>query len=120
MPPAPSMQLDARTLEGKTRLEADVCIVGAGPAGITLARELAASGRSVILLESGGPGADADAQLLNDGPVIGSRYDGLRASRHRQVGGTAHLWNTCINGCPGAKYVPLDHADFQERGDVPN
>ena len=37
------MELDARELEAETRLEADVCIIGAGPAGITLARELAAS-----------------------------------------------------------------------------
>ncbi|HEY9230049.1 MAG TPA: GMC family oxidoreductase, partial [Gemmatimonadaceae bacterium] len=55
-----------------------------------------------------------------DGAVIGWRYDGLRATRHRQVGGSAHLWNTCIDGCPGAKYVPLDRADFEPHDDIPN
>lgn len=32
----------------------DICIVGAGPAGIALALELAHAGKDVVLLESGG------------------------------------------------------------------
>ena len=45
--------LDARRLD-QTGLETDVCIVGAGAAGITIARELANAPLSVLLLESGG------------------------------------------------------------------
>ena len=64
------MERDARTIASETRLEADFCIIGAGPAGITLARELAELRRSVILLESGGAEADGELQALNDGVVI--------------------------------------------------
>ena len=48
------MELDARTLEAGARITADVCIIGAGPAGTTLARELTGSRGTVLLLESGG------------------------------------------------------------------
>lgn len=37
--------------------QAEVAIVGAGPAGITLALQLAARGHDVLLLESGGEGS---------------------------------------------------------------
>lgn len=112
------MELDARTLEPGARLSADVCIIGAGPAGTTLAHELMGFQGSVLLLDSGGLEADGELQALNEGAVVGSPYQGLRATRHRQVGGTAHLWNTSINGIPGAKYAPLDQMDF-ERSDFP-
>jgi choline dehydrogenase-like flavoprotein len=114
------MELDARELERETRLEADVCIIGAGPAGITLARELIACPCTVILLESGGAETDDELQALNDGAVIGSPYHGLRATRHRQVAGSVRLWSTSVEGRPAAKYAPLDHVDFEERGAIPH
>lgn len=113
------MELDARTLKAETRVTADVCIIGAGPAGLTLARELADSGILIVLLESGGTGADTDAQSLNDGKTVGSPYHGLRATRHRQVGGSTNLWNTSIDGVGGAKYTPLDDIDLEERAGIP-
>lgn len=42
----------------------DVCIVGAGPAGITIARKLGAAGRRVLLLEGGGFEIEADSQEI--------------------------------------------------------
>jgi choline dehydrogenase-like flavoprotein len=114
------MERDARTIASETRFETDVCIIGAGPAGITLAKELAALRGSVILLESGGADADGELQALNDGVVIGSPYHGLRATRHRQVGGAARLWNTSFEGLAGAKYAPLDQIDLEERAEIPH
>src|SRR5262245_9969037 len=113
------MELDARTLEAGAHIAADVCIIGAGPAGPTPARELTGSRRNVLLLESGGLEADGELQALNEGAVVGVPYQGLRATRHRQVGGTAHLWNTSINSIAGAKYAPLDPVDFDKRSDIP-
>lgn len=104
--------LDLRRLTASTSLEADVCIVGAGPAGLTLATELAGSEQQVVLLESGGTQLEPWSQQLNDGTTGGDPYAGLRLTRHRQTGGTAHLWNTPLSGELGAKYAPLDPEDF--------
>ena len=115
------MEQDARTLDGLERLEADVCIVGAGPAGITVAAELAARGTDILLLESGGPAPDPSIEALNDGTVIGdAAYAGLGATRARGIGGTTRLWNTPVRGEPGAKYAPLDAPDFEVRPGVPH
>ena len=44
------MLIDARTLTEAATLEADVCIAGAGAAGMTIALDLRGSGLSVVLL----------------------------------------------------------------------
>ena len=80
------MLLDARTLANGATLEADVCIAGAGAAGITIALDLRASGLSVILLESGGMDRAEETQVLSEG----------QDDRHRHMGyaGTARarIW----------------------------
>jgi choline dehydrogenase-like flavoprotein len=108
------MEVDARTL-GTQELDADVCIVGAGPAGLTLARELATRERRIVVLESGDRHHDPVAQTLNEGTVSGDAYGGPAATRHRQAGGTIHLWNTWFDDVVGGKYVPLDPIDFEAR-----
>ena len=90
----------------------DVCIVGAGPAGLTAAFALGAAGRRVVLLESGGLRSSSDAQELNDGDHEGVAYDGLAQTRHRQIGGTVNIWNVPVQDKPGAKYVPLNLKDM--------
>ena len=116
----PAMEVDTRTLDSSS-LDADVCIVGAGPAGLTVARALAASGLRIILLESGGRGPDSDAQALCDGTTSGDTYAGPGATRHRQAGGTAQVWNTWLGADAeiGGKYVPLDTVDFEAREWLP-
>lgn len=86
---------------------ADVCIVGAGPAGITIARELLARGHSVCLIESGGPDYDDDQQQLNDADNVGFDYYPLIDSRLRIFGGTTAIW--------GGRCAPLDAIDFEDR-----
>jgi choline dehydrogenase-like flavoprotein len=109
------MELDAKRFREGTTLETDVCIVGAGPAGLVLAAELVGRQHDVILLESGGTRPEQEILALNDGDLSGDVYAGLAATRHRQVGGTAHLWNTAVAGMAAAKYAPLDAVDFEER-----
>ena len=60
------MILDGRELEAGTRLETDICVIGAGPAGIALANELDGSGIDVCLLESGGLDFDGRTDALNE------------------------------------------------------
>ncbi|HEU4371533.1 MAG TPA: GMC family oxidoreductase [Methylomirabilota bacterium] len=108
------MEVDARTL-GAPGLDADVCIVGAGPAGLALARELAARARRIVLLESGGRNPDPAVQALSEGPTSGDAYAGPGVTRHRQAGGTTRIWNTRFDAELGAKYVPLDAVDFEAR-----
>jgi hypothetical protein len=73
-------------------VKSDVCIAGAGPAGIMLALTLAESGISSILLEGGGPepGGISDLELYK-GKSTGIRYP-LMASRLRYLGGTSATW----------------------------
>ncbi|MDQ3698908.1 MAG: GMC family oxidoreductase [Gemmatimonadota bacterium] len=113
------MELDARILTDGAMLEADLCIVGAGPAGLTLAAELIDHKCDVIVLESGGDQPDPAILALNDGDVVGDAYAGLQQTRHRQIGGTTCIWNTPMRGGGGreigAKYAPLDTVDLEER-----
>jgi choline dehydrogenase-like flavoprotein len=96
-------------------LETDVCIVGAGPAGLILAAQLLGHGVNVAVLESGAGQPDPGVLALNQGSVVGDPYAGLAATRHRRLGGTTAIWNTPVQGEVGAKYVPLDRVDFEER-----
>ena len=113
------MELDGNTASERDGRDGgcDCCIVGAGPAGLVLACELAARGHDVVLLESGDrPSATPPAvQALNDGAVHGDDYAGLRATRHRALGGTTALWNTPVGAGVGAKYAPLDAVDLAGR-----
>ena len=59
------MLFDSREFPANHVIKTDVCIIGSGPAGLTMARELAKTSSSVALLESGGMVADPDTEALN-------------------------------------------------------
>ncbi len=113
------MWLDGRALDGRT-LEADLCVIGGGPAALSLVHALALPrGPRVVLLESGGGGEDPRVQSLAAGRTTGDPYANLARSRSRRVGGTAHIWNTWVDSERAAKYAPLDPIDFEARSWVP-
>lgn len=101
------MLVDGRTLEPDAELSCDVCIVGAGPAGIAIARQLGASGLTVCLLESGGFQAEAKTQQLYRGRNVGRTYWRLDLPRVRYFGGSSNKW--------GGWCRPLDAIDFEQR-----
>jgi choline dehydrogenase-like flavoprotein len=70
----------------------DFCIVGSGPAGMSLALELERHGRSVLLLEGGGIEWTPEAYELYKGDVIGDHYVSLEYARARMLGGTSGHW----------------------------
>lgn len=107
------MITDAADIAEGASLSADVCIVGAGAAGITLALELAGSGLEVLLLESGGLRAERDTQKLYQGAVADERLHAPpHRFRQRRFGGSTTIW--------GGRCVPLDEIDFERREYVPN
>lgn len=105
------MLLSARDLEDSAIIECDVCIVGGGAAGITIACELAGGHQKVCLLESGGLEFDAEIQNLCEGDVTGSSYPALDTGRLRYLGGSTNHW---AGGCE-----PFDPIDFERRPWVP-
>jgi choline dehydrogenase-like flavoprotein len=70
----------------------DLCIIGTGPAGISVAKNFLGSKLKVGMLESGGLNAEAKFDQLNEGKNSGPRYLSLDASRLRCFGGAAGLW----------------------------
>jgi choline dehydrogenase-like flavoprotein len=70
----------------------DICIVGAGPAGISMALELDGSGLRVCLLEAGGEAYERASQRLYEGEVAGERYPPLRDTRLGALGGSSSVW----------------------------
>ena len=105
------MLIDLADIGDGARLQADLCIIGAGAAGITLARGLAGHGLDICLLESGGFDHDPVTQSLGVGANIGMPYYDLHDSRLRFFGGTTSIW--------GGRCAPLDELDFEKRDWVP-
>ncbi len=106
------MRIDAPTLPPDAELAAEVAIVGAGPAGITLALELAAAGHSVALIESGSEAFDAEVQALGDAVLEDPAHMPMSEATRRQIGGASNVW--------GGRCVPFDAIDFQTRAVTDN
>ncbi|PPS43124.1 FAD-dependent oxidoreductase [Chroococcidiopsis sp. TS-821] len=105
------MIVDALAVPENTLIEKDVCIVGAGAAGITIARELRNQPYEVCILESGGFDFDQATQSLYDGTNVGLSYFPLSEARARYLGGSTNLW--------GGWSRPFDEIDFEKRSWVP-
>ena len=92
---------------------ADICIVGAGPAGLTLADRLAGQGRRILLIEAGGAEQTDAAQAFYAGEVADSAVHWpLDFYRVRALGGTSRIW--------GGRVIPYDPIDFAQRDWVPH
>ncbi|MGI8874162.1 MAG: FAD-dependent oxidoreductase [Egibacteraceae bacterium] len=105
------MFADARSVATDTTLEADLCIVGAGAAGITLARAFSGSPVRVVVLESGDMEFDGDTQALYDGPSVGLPFPSLSTPRLRYFGGTTNHW--------GGICRPFEDEDFEAQDGIP-
>ena len=102
---------DGRTVPRGSRLEADLCVIGAGAAGITIAREFIGRGTSVIVLESGTEAFDADTQVLAGGENVGLPYFPIESTRLRWLGGSTNHW--------GGVCRPMQPEDFEATRGVP-
>lgn len=106
------MLVDARELADGTTVSADLCIVGAGAAGITIARALRGAGLSIALIESGGLEFEENTQALYSGSMVGINTWDIDVMRLRYFGGTTNHWS---GWC-----MPLLEEDFEERDWIPH
>ncbi|MEI4488212.1 GMC family oxidoreductase [Frigidibacter sp. MR17.14] len=98
--------VDARDPSAPRILRGSVCIVGAGAAGITLARALAKTRPGVLLIESGGLEIDGATQMLFAGHQLGQRYFELTSCRLRYFGGTTNHWSGFCRANDPIDYEP--------------
>jgi choline dehydrogenase-like flavoprotein len=84
--------IDVNELESNSAITADICIVGSGAAGITLATEPDGGSQSICLVESGSYGLDEATQSLYDLEVNGYPMRENFMSRARYFGGSCNLW----------------------------
>lgn len=101
------MFVEARMIESDAVSEYDICIMGAGAAGITIAHELRNTSLRVCVLEGGGLDYEDESQDLYQGRNLGDRYPKTIDSRLRYFGGSTNHW---AGAC-----LPLDAIDFEIR-----
>ena len=102
------MIADARTAGLPDSLHADLVIIGAGAAGITLALSLANSMLDIVLVEAGGPKYSAAAQSFYAGEAVDpAGHSPVDMYRRRVFGGSTTLW--------GGRCIPFDDIDFEDR-----
>ena len=106
------MIIDYKDGSAPADVEADLCIIGAGAAGIAIARHFIGTAIMVCLLEGGGPGGEESSQALYGGVSAGLPGLDPGTSRMRVFGGSCNLWG---GGC-----IPLTAEDMAERDWVPH
>jgi choline dehydrogenase-like flavoprotein len=126
--------VDLATCPADSVFEADLAIIGGGPAGLTIAREFFGTSTRVIVLESGLLDETPDHSALAEVESLGEPGTDLqklkRAAFHgsssstwsevlqpygvrcRALGGSTHAW--------AGKSAAFDAIDFAERSWVPN
>jgi choline dehydrogenase-like flavoprotein len=104
---------DANNLPEAQPLEAGLCIVGAGAAGISMALQYIGTDIEVLVLEAGGAGEELETQALYAGSVANDRaHSPPDRYRQRRFGGTTSIW--------GGRCMPFDGIDFEPRDYVPH
>ncbi len=103
---------DLRNFEANREIEVDLCIVGSGPAGLTIAGELMGTPIRTLVIESGGLAEEPSVDSLSEIESIGApRIMDQRLVRNRILGGTSHSWT--------GRCAAFDEIDFAHRSWVP-
>jgi len=103
---------DFDTTGGIETLDADLCIVGGGIAGLTLAHALADTGMEIVVLEGGGEDEEPRSQDLYRIETPGVPHDGAANGRFRVLGGSSTRW--------GGQLLAMQPLDFARRPWVPD
>ena len=107
------MIVTKNTFQPGQKLDADICIIGSGPAAISMALSLDGSPLSVMLL-TGGSWTEtiANQDLYRGGVFPAGSHEPLEENRRRQFGGTSSAW--------GGRCIPFEPIDFKTRSWVPD
>jgi choline dehydrogenase-like flavoprotein len=106
------MYIDSRKVDDGAVIDSEICVVGAGAAGIALAIELANQPFRVVLIESGGFEYNEKNEELSQALNVGRDYRHLPWSRLRYFGGTTNHW--------GGHCAPMNALNFEKRSWIPN
>jgi choline dehydrogenase-like flavoprotein/nucleoside-diphosphate-sugar epimerase len=91
---------------------ADICLIGGGPASLTLASELRNEKIRLVIIESGGLETEAEADALSEIESVGfPRTTDQTKVRNRVFGGSSHTWS--------GRCAMLDPVDLKYRPWVP-
>ena len=90
----------------------DVCIIGAGVAGITLASELSALDCSITLLDAGSVGYSIEQQETYKAELLPAHFPDSRYSRLKMLGGSSNHWENNTS--------PFTALDFEYRDWIPH
>jgi choline dehydrogenase-like flavoprotein len=105
--------IDLKERELPAPIRVDLCIIGSGPAGVTIANEFSGSNIQVVIIEGGGfeqtPAHKALYEVENAGIPRTSPQDLVR---NRIIGGSSHSWN--------GRCVSFDSIDLETRAWVPH
>lgn len=105
------MFINPEELDRMSNNGTDIVVIGAGPAGITLARRLAAKQKKILLIEAGGLSYPSEAENDPYAGHVASRPYPLMASRLRYFGGSSNHWGGWVR--------PLDREDFEINEGIP-
>jgi len=93
----------------ETSASCDVCVIGAGAAGLYLVHRLAGAGLTVVALEAGGKTCESGAAIGIEPLFTGSEYGGALEGRAFGWGGTTSKW--------GGLLVPHSECDLRDDSD---
>ena len=103
---------DLNQMESGSIVETDLCIIGTGPAGLSIANELAGGDMRALVLEGGGLEDEPESQALYEIESTGApRVLNQDILRTRILGGTSHVWT--------GRCAPFDPWDFEPRSWIP-
>ena len=109
------MLADGRTVPQDEVVRTDICVIGAGPAGIAVSRELTKAGLEVLLLERGPDQREGPPVPADSATNVGIPYDVNRALLSG-VGGATHRWHLDTPlGSGFGRIRELDDVDFDVR-----
>ncbi len=105
------MIIDFEQADAPGEFDGELCIIGAGAAGISIAAEFASTGHRVLLIESGGFEFEGTTQGLYDAEDSGIARQAMIRQRLRMFGGSTNHWD--------GRCAPLDPIDFEQRDWIP-